>query len=515
MPIHVFNAILFGGTMKFVKTVLPLFYFFYMIIFINSPVLAKSYFVKPNGDDKNSGLSDSQAWETVDKVNSYNFSTGDDVYFKCNSHWKNASLTVDWDGTGTDPVVIGSYYVVADKVYFGVLGAKPIIDGSDVLPDSKHIGLVNVYNHNNITIKNLMVINSEGMAVSAIGATNITISGIETDNIYNAGIILRQSSASTITNCKVFNVGRKTVEDKTRRPASIAALKGSDNIIISNNIVENCYAEGIGAYGQDGFPVSNVTIEDNQVYDNDFVAIYADDANHVWIRRNLVYGTTRRPRDGIAVNTEARHIPPYYTHDIHIYGNFIGGASNAIKLNAAASRATLKNIFVYNNTAVSSINYNFKSAASGNQFSNVEIKNNISWAISGGHTSFPSSSGIIWDNNLWSSKPSTVCMGPNDPPYSPPLLAKTSGWNSIYAGNLDFSDFSLQTGSPAIAAGTPLSISYKDLLNCNFSSNLKSTITSSAAKSVWDIGADIYDPSFEVPNSDLQAPLLKVSSSSN
>ncbi len=60
---------------------------------------------------KNGNGSYASPWNKISSVNSYSFSTGDDVYFKVNTTCTPGTyLKVDWSGTSSDRVVIGAYY---------------------------------------------------------------------------------------------------------------------------------------------------------------------------------------------------------------------------------------------------------------------------------------------------------------------------------------------------------------------------------------------------------------------
>ncbi len=73
-----------------------------------SIVQAKVYFVSPNGDDSRSGLSVTEAWKTLDKVNQVAFQPGDQVLFESGSVW-NGQLKPQGSGNTGKPVIMSSY----------------------------------------------------------------------------------------------------------------------------------------------------------------------------------------------------------------------------------------------------------------------------------------------------------------------------------------------------------------------------------------------------------------------
>lgn len=71
------------------------------------------YHVKNSGNDANDGLTDATAWQTLSKVNSYSFSSGDSVLLKSGDSWHeklivpNSNLNFGSYGTGNKPLITG------------------------------------------------------------------------------------------------------------------------------------------------------------------------------------------------------------------------------------------------------------------------------------------------------------------------------------------------------------------------------------------------------------------------
>ncbi len=73
----------------------------------------KTYYVSESGDDNNSGLSESKAWKTLDKVNGFEFSAGDGVLFKRGDVFRGQlrlknGVSYSAFGTGNKPCIYGS-----------------------------------------------------------------------------------------------------------------------------------------------------------------------------------------------------------------------------------------------------------------------------------------------------------------------------------------------------------------------------------------------------------------------
>ncbi len=79
---------------------------------------AETYYVSNSGNDSNAGNNESQAWLSLEKVNSFSFSPGDQILFKRGDEWKGGIL-LNQSGTPENPIIYGAYGV----------GEKPIFHG--------------------------------------------------------------------------------------------------------------------------------------------------------------------------------------------------------------------------------------------------------------------------------------------------------------------------------------------------------------------------------------------------
>ena len=84
------------------------------LLILISNIRATTYYVdSKGGNDANSGTSSSAAWNSISKVNSYGFNSGDIVSFKCDDRFSGTTIT------GKSNITFNSYGS----------GAKPVIDG--------------------------------------------------------------------------------------------------------------------------------------------------------------------------------------------------------------------------------------------------------------------------------------------------------------------------------------------------------------------------------------------------
>ncbi|MCG6189071.1 right-handed parallel beta-helix repeat-containing protein, partial [Maribellus maritimus] len=79
-----------------------------LLVFLASNGFATTYYVSSAGNDNNSGTSSSQAWRTLEKVNSFSPSPGDQILFNRGDQWV-GTLTINVSGSSGNPIVFGAY----------------------------------------------------------------------------------------------------------------------------------------------------------------------------------------------------------------------------------------------------------------------------------------------------------------------------------------------------------------------------------------------------------------------
>jgi parallel beta-helix repeat protein len=83
-----------------------------------------TYYISNSGDDGDNGTSTSTPWKTLDKVNAFTFSKGDNILFKRGDTWY-GTITVSNSGADGNPITYGTYGT----------GEKPIITGFTTITD--------------------------------------------------------------------------------------------------------------------------------------------------------------------------------------------------------------------------------------------------------------------------------------------------------------------------------------------------------------------------------------------
>ena len=473
--------------------------FFVLVLCLVGPGSATDYFVKNGGSDSADGLSDTNAWENVSKVNGFSFSTGDDVYFKCGDTWTTQQLTVDWSGTSGNYVDIGAYY---GNGVVGVSGNKPIFDGLNTTPAADYSGIILSYRQDYINISNLSVINSRWDGVRMQGESSSirdeynNVQNVDTETNYKVGIKYHYISEGIVDGCNVTDSGRTEIGGGGW-PAAVA-ITTSDNIIIRKNTIYENYGEGIGLYTI----THNCIVEDNIVFANKKLHIYIDHSYNNIVRRNLVYGTDNStfwrtvdgPGEGIGISDESWMAA--YSKNNTVYNNLIANTSIGLFLWTGWPEWPLNDTNIYNNIILDSRVSNIDFVSSRATSENSAIKNNIIAYINGSGTLVTdavSDAGLTWDYNLWSSTPDSDAQGSNDPSYAAPNITKTSGWTSLSGGDLNGSEFTLQADSTAIDEGTDLGSPYNmALASVSTWPDDISLLNQDDYGAAWEIGAFVY-----------------------
>lgn len=249
-----------------------------IVIFTHNAVYAQTYYVKNNGSDSHSGLSDEKAWKTIGKINSHRFKSGDMVLLKRNSVFSDASLK--------NPGV--NNFTIAD---YGA-GAKPRIDGNSVAP----INILPSSPISNLTIKNIDIGGQEwsslkGSNIVVTNVNNILIDGV-TGNGYEGSKSPEGKTAITLNNCKgnvvirncnLSNWGPKKILEATQDFMGIVIYQQSEG----QYLIENCVIQNIGADGIHLFDsVAHGKVIDNTVMDCGEEAIDVKGSDNVKIFNN-------------------------------------------------------------------------------------------------------------------------------------------------------------------------------------------------------------------------------------
>jgi parallel beta-helix repeat protein len=337
-----------------------------------------SYYLDPSDSGSSNTGTYAEPFNSLSTVNAYSFSAGDDLYIKVGTTLTIANgnfLTIDWDGTESDRVIIGAYY--GDGL-FGLNGnARPILAGGAnggnystgllrIKPLSGY-GLVGYH-----TIQDIRVEGGLGYGIEVNGRygtnghlTNEIVSNCYTYQTDSIGIGLWRTHNSLVDSCTVYQSNRVTTSPYSGGNAiDVGALELEGTSL--NNTIQDCFVydcnEGIGAYKG----ARETTIKNNTIINNNQVGVYVANSRYAYIYGNAIFsstygGASGDMASGITVDTEDnRSTIPKLTSYIWIHDNYIAGTKAGIKIlnNSGDSQFgssydwTTDYLFVYNNRLV-------------------------------------------------------------------------------------------------------------------------------------------------------------------
>ncbi len=135
------------------------------------------YYVSADGNDKNSGQSENQAWETINRVNAHSFSAGDTIYFRSGDEFSGTlKLTSSEAGTNEQRLVITSYGNGQARLNG--------LDGAAVYADSCHfftlenLDLIGNGRKSGNTSDGILITNSNGVRLNDLEVNGFQHSGI-------------------------------------------------------------------------------------------------------------------------------------------------------------------------------------------------------------------------------------------------------------------------------------------------------------------------------------------------
>ncbi|MCR8643409.1 DNRLRE domain-containing protein [Paenibacillus sp. N1-5-1-14] len=477
---------------------------------VGSPEIARAagsnYYVDAaSGNDTNSGTSASDAWKSLNKLNSTTFAPGDQILLKAGSVW-NGQLWPKGSGTSGNPIVIDQYGT----------GNKPIINGNGTQYPANTSGAVMLYNQeyweiNNMEVTNysttitssrsgILVYNNEEGLKNHIVIRNTYVHDVNSDpngNKNSGGIIffgthINKDGVATIgrkagfndvlvENNHVKNVTKEGIRNKSDSGNSVYP-RINTNIVFRSNVIEDIFGDGMvlaevlsGAKAE-----YNIVKNHSMTTSANYAGLWTHYTTGALVQYNEVYGGMNGYNDGEAFdsdnNTNGDIFQYNYSHNnkggfmlimpstqnlkvrYNVSENDGGGLNN--HLFHYTNNNT--NNYVYNNTfyiGAGVQNYIFAPTSMTTiqpKFYNNIIKadgtvtkfsNNVTW---GAQTEFK--------NNLF--YPATI-DDVNGPPAHPGLITVDPQLVNPGAGvsNIDMNDpnrlpeYKLQDTSPAINAG--------------------------------------------------------------
>ncbi|HKJ78684.1 MAG TPA: hypothetical protein VKA10_04070, partial [Prolixibacteraceae bacterium] len=210
------------------------FIFTVLLAMLAFSAVAKTYYVSNSGNDANLGTSPGNAWKTLDKVNSFTPSPGDQILFRRGDEWV-GTLIVNASGTEVNPIVYGAY---GD-------GSKPKIYGSEKITGWElHEG--NIYKATvNAQSINQVFIDGERLSsarhpdsgylniTSVNDPTSFTSSQLSSETDYNGAVAFIRVKEWAISTLNVTNSGGRTLSIDSK---PVYELKVGGGFVLFNKL---------------------------------------------------------------------------------------------------------------------------------------------------------------------------------------------------------------------------------------------------------------------------------------
>lgn len=235
-----------------------------------------TYYVSSSeGNDYNDGLSKSEAWNSLEKVNSQEFEPGDKILFKAGDEWDGSLKLENIEGTEQAPIIFDKYGSSdSDK--------RPVLNGNGTTSDEPY----SIY-----TYYDLVEDKTQSATIDVLDGSHLEFNNFEITN-YNedvmsqrAGIAVKTSATNqeewednphegiTIKNNYIHDVNGDPDGHKMGS-GGILLLGNISDVLVDNNKVIDVDIEGIrnaGLYKEGDIPenfpkkLSNIQFSNNEI----------------------------------------------------------------------------------------------------------------------------------------------------------------------------------------------------------------------------------------------------------
>lgn len=230
---------------------------------------SKTYYVSPEGNDNNAGLSENAAWKSIERVNLATFQPGSAILFESDGVWK-GQLRPQGNGESGKPITIGSYGK----------GSKPVINIGD-LPGAG----IKLVNQSWWEIRGIEITSG---AQPKLGVKREGISVTTEEGGKTQGIVIRD--------CYIHDIWGQVGGTATSRMINIGAARRSfdsvNDIRVENNVIKRCDKVGINVSGR-----NNIIIRGNYMEDLGGDGIILSGATQGLIEYNVADRTCLRSGD--------------------------------------------------------------------------------------------------------------------------------------------------------------------------------------------------------------------------
>jgi len=231
---------------------------------------SKTYFISPDGNDGNTGLSKSAPWKTFERINQTVFQPGDAILFESGGVW-NGQMRPQGSGDSLNPILLSSYGK----------GPKPVI----IMGDSAGAAI-------KLVSQSWWVI--EGLEITSGAQPQL---GVKREAISVTAEKDKKTEGIVIRGCYIHDIWGQIGGAATSRMIDIGPVQMRDhdavnNILVENNIIKRCDKVGIVVNGR-----NNIVVRGNYMENLGGDGIIVAGAYRGLIEYNIADGTCLRTGD--------------------------------------------------------------------------------------------------------------------------------------------------------------------------------------------------------------------------
>ena len=426
-------------------------------------------YVAPNGNDANPGTQ-AQPLRTIQRAVDRAVA-GTTIFLRQGTYHE--IVKIDQSGTAAQPIILAAFQ-----------GERPVIDGQYTLPDSPPVRWNNTINPprsfnydamlrikgSHIVVRGIEITRSAGRGIVVGGrdhnsrSTNVKIEDCSVHDVRNSPIQVQHATNSVVQRCNIYHGSDYAIHDRPTSEMnwpSMLMVSDASNVIFRGNTVRENWGEGVSA-NEDS---TDITIEDNTIYDNMGQQLYVHRSRGVIIQRNLIYHTNnpnfRRggdPSGCIALNNEADFAASITVEEVDVRHNVVVGCRRNMALwSSDQTHLPIHDVRIVNNTFVNAFSHTARGAVNfsinANNLQNIVIENNLILQTTAtdqfiGDSS--NSSGITFRKNLWSRTPPANMSSSNDIVAAPGLNNPDA---PLSPGGVQLRWYAPNPGSPAATNG--------------------------------------------------------------
>lgn len=391
-----------------------------LIVFSVSPLVfaantGTTYYVDSiNGDDSNSGTSESSAWKTIEKASSAEYVPGDSILFKAGGYFT-GTFTAAGNGTSQNPITIGAYSDV------DALG-KPMLTSVD------ENAVIRINDVSYWTVSGLDISAPDGMGVY-ITCEQSKMNGITVENC-SFHDVFKQRSPSQVKHLHasigIYTVGSGLLSDVILRNIDIKDCgygiwsdgnnieypwadeyyvspeeSYAQNLLYENITMNNVYYDGFAIGSVNNLTIRNCALINTAIYEDFYTApTWMHHAKNVLIENCEIAGSTNT-MDGMALDfdgwTTDSTYQYIYSHDnVRFIQNCVydddtqnrnctvryclsvndnKGLNNVSQMLGENAYVGMDNFKFYNNTIVDGGKYDFSCLLNSTIANNIFISN--------------------------------------------------------------------------------------------------------------------------------------------